>query len=432
MTRPLKSELLLVALLLGASLLVGTAAGQLTPVFCVALSGYLLWHLVNLWRLLRWLRLGAGSPPRFHGLARLLSDALQDILVSRAKGKVKRSRALKRMREAISALPDAAVILDRDGRIEWSNPASRHLLGLNWPKGNGSSIARLITDPEFHACLAAQQGHQSVEIAAPTASGLTLAVQLTRFGKKHQRLLVGRDITALRNLDHVRRDFIANVSHELRTPLTVMSGFLETMQDDAAHCPQWARSVELMEQQARRMQALVNDLLILSRLEMDSDSERDPVPVPALLATVIDVARSVSGDNAHRIELHADPALWLLGSTGQLQSVFSNLVVNAVQHSPPGTHIKVQWRRVGDEALFSVVDDGDGIPLQHLPRLTERFYRVDKARSRRKGGTGLGLAIVKHALARHDSQLEISSPEGEGARFECRFPAERISPVVTP
>jgi len=227
----------------------------------------------------------------------------------------------------------------------------------------------------------------------------------------------------------VRRDFIANVSHELRTPLTVMNGFLETMREDSDECPQWARSVELMEGQARRMQALVNDLLALSRLEMETEGEREPVPVPQLLESVVSGARAVSADKQHDIQLHAQADLWLLGSPDQLQSILTNLVFNSVQHTPPGTRIEVRWQRddTSNGALFSVTDNGDGIAHQHLARLTERFYRVDKARSRRSGGTGLGLAIVKHALARHGSHLEVSSREGQGARFECRFDASRIT-----
>ena len=422
-------ELSTIALLTAVALAIGLASGQALAAASVALAAYLLWQLLNLWRLLIWLHQGAGSAPGFHGLARELALTINDILVSRARGKGKRSRVLKRMREAMAALPDAAVILDRSGRIEWSNPASRQLLGTDWPKGNGGDISQLIPNPEFHQYLASGETAKLLEIPSPGANGLYLAVRITRFGKKHQRLLIARDITALRNLDHVRRDFIANVSHELRTPLTVINGFLETMAEDAAECPQWARSVELMEQQSRRMQTLVNDLLTLSRLEMDRGNEEPPetVAVPALLASVLDEARSIGANNHHQIELRADPTLWLLGNPGQLQSVCSNLVINAVQHTPAGTHITIDWQRIGDQAVFSVSDDGDGIPSQHLARLTERFYRVDKARSRRKGGTGLGLAIVKHALARHHSELEVSSRDGAGARFECRFPGDRIT-----
>jgi len=423
----LRTELLAVALLLSVVSLVGILNAQPATALCLALTVYLLWHLVNLWRLQRWLALGAGSRPRFHGLARELAERINDILVSRAKGKGKRSWVLKRLREAFSALPDAAVIMDRNNRIEWCNPAARHLLGFKPTQNSGKPITRLIPDMAFQAYLATQEFDQPLEIPAPSANGLYLSVQLTRFGKKQQRLLIARDITQLRNLDLVHRDFIANVSHELRTPLTVMSGFLETMVEDAEVCPEWRRSVELMEQQSRRMQALVNDLLVLSRLEMENEGEREPVPAPVLLASIASEARSVSGEHHHDISLDADTGLWLLGNPGQLQSIFSNLVINAVQHTPPGTRIEVVWRRSGDEAVFSVADSGDGIPPEHLPRLTERFYRVDKARSRRRGGTGLGLAIVKHALARHDSRLEVSSPAGQGARFECWFDANRIT-----
>jgi two-component system phosphate regulon sensor histidine kinase PhoR len=420
----LKSELLAVAGLIAVALIAGRWLGQPVAWLCAALSLYLAWVLINLWRLSRWLDLGAGKPPVFSGLPGAIASEFRSVLEASAKGKRKRSGYQKRLRQAISALPHAALIIDRNDRIQWSNPAARPMLGLEWPQDRGQAIKQLIPKPELHAYMAAGQFAQPIEFDSPGHHGHhghRLSLLVTRFGRKRQRLVLATDITRLHNLDRVRRDFVANVSHELRTPLTVIGGFLETMEEDSERYPEWQRSIELMEQQTRRMKALINDLLALSKLEMDSIDAQEPVPVPALLQTVVDEAASVSALNGHHISLDADPGLWLLGSPEPLRSVFSNLVVNAVQHTPPGTEVRVSWQRDGDDAVFSVCDDGDGIPPNHLPRLTERFYRVDKARSRRKGGTGLGLAIVKHALARHGSSLEVSSREGQGACFECRF-----------
>lgn len=428
----MRNELLLLVALMAAAAALGWVFGQFATALCVALTVYLAWQGSNLWRLQRWLDSDRQQTPQLFGVSNELAERISSSLDSEAgkrkgKSKSKRSGILKRMREAIAALPDAAIILSRDNHIEWNNPAARKLLGLNWLKSTGKPITDIIPGQRFHDYMAAREFDEPLETSAPTADGRHLSIQVTRFGKKRQRLLIARDITALHNLDNVRRDFIANVSHELRTPLTVMNGFLETMREDADECPQWARSVELMEGQSRRMQALVNDLLALSRLEMETEGEREPVPVPQLLESVVSGARKVSGSDKHDIQLDAEARLWLLGNPEQLQSILTNLVFNSVQHTPAGTRIKVCWKRQGDSALFSVTDDGDGIAQQHLARLTERFYRVDKARSRRSGGTGLGLAIVKHALARHDSHLMVSSREGQGARFECRFDASRIT-----
>jgi two-component system phosphate regulon sensor histidine kinase PhoR len=427
-----KTELLAVAALVAAALFAGRWLGQPLAWLCAALGLYLAWLLINLWRLCRWLDLGAGKPPPFAGLPGAIAADFKLVLEATAKGKRKRSGYQKRLRQAISALPHAALIIDGHDRIQWSNAAARPLLGLEWPQDRGLAIRQLIPQPEFRTYMAAGHFAQPIEFDSPGHHGHhghRLSLLVTRFGRKRQRLVLATDITRLHNLDRVRRDFVANVSHELRTPLTVISGFLETMEEDNEHHPEWQRSIELMEQQTRRMKALINDLLALSKLEMDSSNEQEPIPVPALLQTVVDEATHISAANGHHISLDADPGLWLLGNQEPLRSVFSNLVVNAVQHTPPGAEVQVSWRRDGDTAVFSVCDNGDGIPADHLPRLTERFYRVDKARSRRKGGTGLGLAIVKHALARHGSRLEVNSREGQGACFECRFAEIRIVPM---
>jgi len=226
----------------------------------------------------------------------------------------------------------------------------------------------------------------------------------------------------------VRRDFIANVSHELRTPLTVITGFLETLIDtETALDESWRRPMLQMQEQARRMQRIVDDLLFLARLEGHDDKLRsDPVDVPHLLAVLREDGLTLSGSKEHRISLEADAGLWLRGNEDELRSAFSNLIYNAVQYTPPGGAIAIRWFADDKGAHLTVQDSGGGIAAHHLPRLTERFYRVDVGRSRESGGTGLGLAIVKHALQRHDALLVVASELGKGSVFSCDFPPERM------
>jgi two-component system phosphate regulon sensor histidine kinase PhoR len=214
----------------------------------------------------------------------------------------------------------------------------------------------------------------------------------------------------------------------LRTPLTVISGYLESFDEDRASCPPgWAGKITQMRVQATRMQRLIEDLLRLSSLETAAEQDlKEEVPIPDLLSTIHREAVTLDGEGGHRFVLEIDPTIWLKGSQRDLYSAFSNVIFNAVQHTPGNGTIRIGWRRAGEDALLEVSDSGEGIPSEHIPRLTERFYRVDKSRSRSSGGTGLGLAIVKHALARHDAELEIRSELGTGSTFICRFPPARI------
>ena len=255
-----------------------------------------------------------------------------------------------------------------------------------------------------------------------------LAVQLVPYGD-HEKLLLSRDVTRWERLEAVRRDFIANVSHELRTPLTVMKGFLETLTDARASDEKlYRRSLELMTGQAERMQRLVEDLLMLSRLEDSRYPLREePVDIPALLQAVLLEAEGINRGE-HRIVTKIAPA-WLLASREEVRSAFSNLVTNAIRYTPPGGEIVVSWAVENGEPVMRVKDNGEGIAPEHIARLTERFYRVDRSRSRASGGTGLGLAIVKHVLQRHQGRLDIASELGAGSTFSCVFPATRLAPA---
>ncbi len=263
----------------------------------------------------------------------------------------------------------------------------------------------------------------NVEFSAPVDDALLLSARIVPYGKK-QRLLLATDISRVRRLEQVRRDFVANVSHELRTPLTVISGYLETLLDsDSPAFDLWRQPLHRMQEQSRRMLHIVEDLLLLVRLE--SRKERPPfkpVNVPALLAAIVDDAIALSDEQGHQISLTADPELWIAGSEKELHSAFANLVFNAVRYTPAGRRIEIRWFADDGGIHLAVEDDGEGIAPHHIPRLTERFYRINRDRSRDSGGTGLGLSIVKHVLNHHGGQLRISSELGVGSVFTCDFP----------
>ncbi|HCZ47730.1 MAG TPA: phosphate regulon sensor histidine kinase PhoR, partial [Gammaproteobacteria bacterium] len=336
---------------------------------------------------------------------------------------------VQRFEESSAALPDAAVLLAEDGRIDWCNEAAQRLLGLRTPRDLGQRITNVVRHPAFGAYFSGVgDPAEGVEFPSPSGDEVVLQAQVVSFGQG-RRLLVVRDITKVRLLEQVRRDFVANASHELRTPLTVIFGFLEALTVEPDNVPQrWHRPLELMTQQTVRMQRIIDDMLMLARLEGDtSRASSGDVNVPNMLQLIRSEAQALSGARAHRLELDVDDGLWLRGSELELRSAFSNLVSNAVQHTPDGSLIRLRWRATPDGgARFEVQDNGEGIAAEHLPRLSERFYRVDASRSRARGGTGLGLAIVKHALARHGAELTIHSAPGEGSRFGCVFTADLV------
>jgi two-component system phosphate regulon sensor histidine kinase PhoR len=284
----------------------------------------------------------------------------------------------------------------------------------------------VVRNPLFTAYLQGGDYAEPVEIPSPADERIRLQGRVVIFGKK-QKLIIGRDVTRIHQLEQMRRDFVANVSHELRTPLTVISGFLEPMLDDARHgkLEEWQSSLELMEDQTSRMQRIVEDLLLLSRLETDRTGiSRDPVSVPSLLTGIREDALQLASDKQHRITVEANEQLWLHGSEQELRSAFSNLVFNAVRYTPAQGEIHIRWYEYQNGARLDVTDSGIGVAAQHIPRLTERFYRVDVGRSRESGGTGLGLAIVKHVLNRHQASLHIESQPGQGSTFSCIFAPE--------
>ncbi|HEX4943310.1 MAG TPA: phosphate regulon sensor histidine kinase PhoR [Usitatibacteraceae bacterium] len=357
---------------------------------------------------------------------------LHRILRQQSNTRASLSHALWRFRQAGEAMPDGVIVLDGGNRIEWMNPSAENHFGLAFKDDRGQAITNLIRQPSFVSYLDARRYGEPLTLKGASEADRILSVQLVPYGDR-EKLLLSRDVTRWERLEAVRRDFIANVSHELRTPLTVLKGFLETLTDARqADEKLYRRSLELMTDQAERMQRLVEDLLMLSRLEDTRYPLREePVDVPALLQSVLVEAESIN-QGRHRIASKIEPA-WLLASREEIRSAITNLLTNAIRYTPAGGDIAVTFAIENGEPTLRVRDNGEGIAPEHIPRLTERFYRVDRSRSRSTGGTGLGLAIVKHVLQRHQGRLDIASEVGAGSTFSCVFPATRIaSPSGSP
>ncbi len=334
---------------------------------------------------------------------------------------------LARMREAAEAMPDGMVILTGDDHIEWFNGRATNYLGLDPEHDIGQPLANLVRQPEIIEFIAHRNFGEPLIVKSARDPRLTLALQIIPYGTE-QKLLVTRDISKLEEVETMRRDFIANVSHELRTPLTVLCGFLETMESQPPNDPETARFLKLMKTQADSMQHLVNDLLTLSQLESSQHLPREePVNIAKLVERVHADSLALS-TGSHRITLRIDSQSKILGSETELASAFGNLASNAVRYTPQGGEIMLHWYSKDTGAVFDVRDTGVGIPPEHIPRITERFYRVDRGRSRDTGGTGLGLAIVKHVVLRHQAELIIDSAQGKGSSFAIRFPAARCMP----
>ncbi len=392
--------------------------------------------LRRLWqefRLARWLENpDEVSPPDATGTWGDIFYRLEKLQRRQKASRSELSDALEQFEHAAMAVPDGMVILSRSDQIEWCNPASRKYLGLDCQRDRGQFVRYLLRQANFLEFLDASDYSRRLVCKSPINCETILSLQLVPFGEA-QKLLVARDITELERVDAMRRDFIANVSHELRTPLTVVGGFVETLADaPALPREDTQRYYELMLDNTRRMQRLLDDLLTLSRLESaDNSLKEERVNLPEMVRSLESEAQSLSRGR-HAVHLRLESARWVKGATQELRSALSNLVSNAVRYTPAGGEITLAWSDRGDEAVFSVTDTGEGIAAEHIPRLTERFYRVDRSRSRETGGTGLGLAIVKHVLTRHGARLEVQSIPGKGSTFSVVFPAPRIEQADAP
>lgn len=412
-------------LLLAGCLLVGLITGEYAWALVAGLIGYLGWTLHQMRRLQEWLRRSQPDepPPDAHGLWGDIFDNLYQMQRRDLRLRGQLQSVIDRVQGSTAALKDAVVMLDSDGNLEWWNPAAERLLGLKKPQDTGHPVGNLVRHPSFKEYFDSGRHEEPLELSSPVNDRLWLQITITRYGNS-EHLMVVRDITRLHQLEQMRKDFVANVSHELRTPLTVISGYLETMLEHIEEMPpRWTRALNQMNQQAGRMQHLLNDLLLLAKLEATSPpTKTQPVAVAALLQSIRGDALALSADRNHVINLEADPTLVLKGSEAELRSAFSNLVFNAVKYTPDGGEIRIRWWHNEHGAHLAVQDSGIGIESKHLPRLTERFYRVDSSRASNTGGTGLGLAIVKHVLLRHQGRLDVNSTPSKGSTFTCHFP----------
>jgi two-component system, OmpR family, phosphate regulon sensor histidine kinase PhoR len=420
-------ELSLLLTVIGLSLLPWLIAPEWAWAGELVVIGYLVRHLYLLTHLALLIRRHHRLVPPFPG--GLWGEIYRSIAQYQQRGRKSRKRQIRftrRFREAANAVPDGLIILDKLHRIEWANPAAAALMNVHWPKDDGRSLFEILTHPDLESFIENEDYLKPMDLAPEHNRALMLSLRITPFGeRKRQRLVVARDNTQLYHLNMIRRDFVANASHELRTPLTVISGFLENLIDGPGTPPTYRRPLTLMNNQAERMCSIIEDMLTLSRLEMhERPEDQRAVDVPDELQLILEEAGALS-NGRHRFLTEIDDDLLLLGNEAELHSAFSNLIFNAVKHTPEGTQIHVRWSALPDGLELRIQDNGQGIAPEHLPRLTERFYRVDKARSRESGGTGLGLAIAKHTLNRHDAQLLIASEIGRGSTFTCIFPLGR-------
>ena len=414
------------ALMLAAALVFGLLTGQVWMALALAALGIVAWHYWRLRGVLSRLSSRRRSPATegrgvWNELERQLRQNQEDM-----RSRKRRLIAMLRAYRAVAAaLPDGVVVIERNTqRVQWFNQAATRLLGLRHPRDVGQPLGERLRPMQVSQWLASGRNAEPLmDAPSPVSPDIRLNLRLIPYSDDYW-LLVARDVTKMMRLEQVRRDFVANVSHELRTPLTVVHGYLDML--DPEEQPEWAPMLKEMQAQSQRMTQLVEDLLTLSRLEAQEGVTTDEtIAMGSMLSTLRREAEALS-HGRHTITVEDDAGLDLRGSVKELHSAFSNLVSNAVRYTPAGGRIAIRFEREGDGAVLSVRDSGYGIPAAHLPRITERFYRVSTSRSRESGGTGLGLAIVKHVLNLHQARLEIASEVGRGSTFSCHFGADRV------
>ncbi len=391
------------------------------------LGGWVVYQLFYLQKTMRWLEdFRLDNVPHGSGAWDLLYSKIYRLAKSGEHQRQQLAETLKDFRSATEAMPDGVVTLDEDNQIIYANEQAEDQLGISNEKDAGRNLINIVRHPDFVKYLNSDDWEKAVVIRGVRDSNKVLQVQLIPYGMR-QRLLMTRDITQLERLETTRRDFVANVSHELKTPLTVLTGFLETLRELPLNEEQRSQYLGLMQAQAQRMQNIVDDLLVLSKLESTaSTGQEDVIDMGAVLDRLAHDTKTMSRDQ-HLVVVEKEFAASLIGAEDELLSAFANLASNAVRYTPAGGTITLRWSQdAAGHGVFSVRDTGPGIESHHLPRLTERFYRVDRSRSRETGGTGLGLAIVKHITTRHQAQLVIDSEVGKGSCFSIVFPEKRV------
>lgn len=423
------NERLRLMLVLFLAALGGMISGQWQISLTISLMGYVIWLLYKLNQLNKWLEKGA-KPSKTPDSDGVWADINHKIHSLQKKSNVRKKRMgklLKRSQDIISGLPYATIVLNEYNEIDWANKASLDYLKIDFKKDRGQRIDNLLRFPEIQKFLAEKKS-KKIEISLPPRHTRKLAIQLIQLQQK-QKLLIAEDISERMQLNQMRKNFIANASHELRTPLTVIAGYLEIMQEDESLPEHIQMAIASASDQSSRMQRIIEDLLTLSRLENTAlnNNENVMIDLPSILQSICSEEVSLTKGDTHTLETEIDSSFKLKGSEAEIISLCSNLIHNSIRHTQDGTHVIVEWKKTSwGEACFKVIDNGQGIPAEHIPHLTERFYRVDKGRARAEGGTGLGMAIVLHITQRHGGKLNIESTVGKGSTFSVCFPVERI------
>ena len=426
-----RSELRKQVLILVSVCLVGYSIGQFLPALLLLLVCYVLFNLVQLHRLTKWLAKDHASdrsaPPEGFGLWGGVFDGIYRLQKQERRASAYLENIVNKAQESSAALEMSIIMVDRNNNLDWWNKATESLLGLRYPEDRRLPVTNLIRDPAFTAYFGRNVYDKPLHINAPGDSGKRLEIQIALFGE-NERLIIVRDISQLHRLELMRKDFVGNVSHELGTPITVIKGYLEAIMDNIQDLDgKWEKPIIQMHQQSSRMENIVKDLLALSALETGTPSRKQSAfALTELLSEIVNDARQIFAQQDHQFSLSCDENIEFIGDRGELYSAIANLVSNAARYTPYQGKISILIRLSENFLEAHVEDNGPGIEAQHLPRLTERFYRVDVSRSSETGGTGLGLAIVKHIVNRHDGELKISSEVGKGSCFTCRFPLSRV------
>lgn len=410
---------------LAVGLFVGVSAGL--SVACLLLLAAVISHWRMLNQLRKWLQSpGTETVPDAGGVWGQVFADLYRAQRDQERSRERLAASLERFRDAAGALPDGVIMLDRENRIDWFNPSAQGQFGLDPERDGGTLITNLLRQPDFADYINGGEFSEPLVLRGGGTDNRSFSIVVIPFAVSN-RMLLARDISQIERVETMRRDFVANVSHELRTPLTVILGFLEHLVHDAdMDSGTRAHFLNLLHEQAQRMNRLVDDLLTLSKLENRQQSvHEETVDMASLVSLLVADGRALSAGR-HRFDVDSQAGN-LMGSSSELRSAFGNLISNAVRYTPEGGTISLRWRVETGLPVFSISDNGLGIAVEHLPRLTERFYRVDKGRSSQSGGTGLGLAIVKHALLNHQARLEIDSSLGAGSTFKAIFPAARLA-----
>jgi two-component system, OmpR family, phosphate regulon sensor histidine kinase PhoR len=410
-----------------AALLVGLASGRVALAFAIVIAIYAAVQVWNLVRLERWVRRRRiEQPPDISGLWGEVVAIVSRIYRRKQFHRARVTALLREFRRLTTAMPEGAVLLGPEHEILWFNHRAAEWLGLRRKRDFGIRIENLVRHPDFVEYLHSDEPGEGVVVQDATDINRWFSFHVVRTGTAERQLLMVRDVSREQQLQSMRRDFVANASHELRSPLTVITGYLDALADDQKLDPTWSAPILEMRRQAERMSTIIRDLLELSKLESgERPLDEEPIDIPGMLALLRKETLALD-HRPHEVRLTLDSKQWLKGVENEVHSIVSNLLSNAVKYTPPQGEIELHWWTDEDGGHIAVRDTGVGIAPEHIPRLTERFYRVDSGRSRDLGGSGLGLAIVRHALQRHEGTLTIDSVEGRGSTFTCHFPRSRL------